>query len=180
MTPISCPRPLLLVVLAAAGIAGCEQRREPAAEGAPAAPAAPAAALPAERQLVYVPVYSHVFFPDARRTINLTATLSVRNADPEHPVVVTSVRYHSSDGRLVRSYLHEPLQLAPLASTAYVVEEKDTSGGVGASFLVEWGADGAVAAPVVEAVMISAASAQGISFVTTGRPVGPRFSAPRP
>jgi hypothetical protein len=42
-------------------------------------------------------------------------------------------------------------------------------GGVGANFIVEWIAEKEVSEPVVEAVMISAASNQGISFVSPGR-----------
>ena len=61
--------------------------------------------------------------------------------------------------------------LGPLATAEFVVDESDRTGGAGASFLVEWVADGPVSAPVVEAVMISTAGQQGISFVTEGRVV---------
>ena len=120
-------------------------------------------------ETVYVPVYSHIFFQDGGREIDLTATLSVRNTDPARPVTVGDVRYHDSDGRLVRRY--EGAVLAPLASRSYVVAEQDRAGGVGASFVVRWGADAEVSAPVVEAVMIGTAGAQGISFVSRGQVV---------
>ena len=122
-------------------------------------------------QTVYVPVYSHVYSQDGGREVDLAVTLSVRNTDPERPVVVSAVRYHDSVGRLVRTY--EGGRLAPLASRAYVVDEGDRTGGVGANFVVQWQAEGAVSPPVVEAVMISTASSQGISFVSRGRVVRP-------
>lgn len=118
---------------------------------------------------VYVPIYSHIFFRDSRRDIDLTATLSVRNADAAESIQVTAVRYYDSDGALVRRYLDAPLTVGPMASTAFLVEQRDDTGGVGANFIVEWRAERGVVPPVIEAVMIGAASSQGISFVTQGR-----------
>lgn len=122
-------------------------------------------------QTVYVPVYSHIYFEDEGREIDLTATLSVRNTDPEHPITVAAVRYYDSAGRLVRQYGEEAVPLPPLGSRAYVVAEDDRTGGVGANFLVEWRAGAPVSAPIAEAVMISTASTQGISFVSRGEAV---------
>lgn len=129
-------------------------------------------------QVVYVPVYSHIYFRDARRDIDLAATLSIRNTDSEHAIRVTAVRYYDSDGALVRSYPNTPRSLGPMASTDYLVEQQDDTGGAGANFIVEWAADRAVTAPVIEAVMISASSSQGISFVTQGRVLKSRNAAP--
>ncbi len=134
-------------------------------------------------QTIYVPVYSHIYYQDRQRVINLTVTLSVRNADPEHGIWVDSVQYVDADGQLVRSELTAPHQLAPLASLEFVVEEDDTSGGSGASFLVQWSSEEPAVAPVVEAVMISAASTQGISFISPGRVIAehsPSSAAPLP
>jgi len=120
-------------------------------------------------QTIYVPIYSHIYIRDKSRVINLTATLSIRNTDAQNPIRITSARYYGTNGALVREYVNEPLRLAPMASTDFVVAEDDTSGGAGANFIVEWGASIEVTEPVVEAVMISTASQQGISFVSTGR-----------
>jgi len=127
----------------------------------------PSAAL--SGQTIYVPAYSHIYYHDRQSLIHLTITLSVRNADPTHAIWVNSVQYYDANGGLVRNDLEAPQQLAPLASLEFVVEEDDTSGGSGASFLVNWSSTEQTVAPVVEAVMISAASTQGISFVTVGR-----------
>ena len=122
-------------------------------------------------QAVYVPAYSHVYSGNRQRPVDLAATLSVRNTDEETPIRLSRIRYVGSDGQTLRSYLTEPRVLGPLATAEFVVNESDRTGGAGASFLVEWVADGPVSAPVVEAVMISTAGQQGISFVTEGRVV---------
>lgn len=124
-------------------------------------------------QTVYVPIYSHIYHQDGSREFNLTATLSIRNTDPEHPIVITAVRYYDSAGRLIQRYLEQPNELLPLASQSFVVEERDKAGGVGANFIVEWQAGVHVSSPIIEAVMISTASSQGISFVTRGQVVRP-------
>jgi hypothetical protein len=129
-------------------------------------------------QTIYVPIYSHIYTRDKHRSINLTATLSIRNTDAQHAIRITSVRYYGTDGAQVREYASAPVRLSPMASTDFVVAEDDTSGGVGANFIVEWGAGVEVTEPVVEAVMISTASQQGISFVSAGRVIKRRGPQP--
>lgn len=120
-------------------------------------------------QTIYVPVYSHIYFENKKQAIDLSATLSVRNTDIDNSIIITSVRYYDTNGKLVRQYLENPVELGSLASTDFVVERTDKSGGLGANFIVEWVAEKEVSQPVVETVMISASSAQGISFVSNGR-----------
>jgi hypothetical protein len=121
-------------------------------------------------QTIYVPVYSHVYQDSRRRPFNLVTTLSVRNTDLEHPLQVTSVRYYSSRGQLVRNYVEQPLTLGPLAATDFVVDEHDADGS-STNFIVEWVAENEVHEPVVEAVMISTMLSQGLSFTAPGRPI---------
>ncbi|BBC23584.1 DUF3124 domain-containing protein [Pseudanabaena sp. ABRG5-3] len=121
-------------------------------------------------QLIYVPIYSHIYHnnsPD--RALNLSATLSIRNTDLNNSIAIASVRYYDTKGKLVRQYINQPVELQPLASTEVFIETDDVAGGAGANFIVEWTAEKKVYAPVVEAIMISTASAQGISFTSTGR-----------
>lgn len=124
-------------------------------------------------QTVYVPSYSHIYYQDGTREFGLTTTLSIRNTDPVFPVTVTRVQYNASSGRPLRQYAEAALRLPPLASHAVVVDERDTAGGVGAHFLVEWRADRPVSVPLVEAVMIGTAGTQGLSFVSRGQVVRP-------
>jgi hypothetical protein len=120
-------------------------------------------------QTVYVPIYSQIYTVEQRRTIDLTATLSLRNTDLTQPIIITSVNYFNSRGEQVRKYLEQPVELNPLAATEFVVDQQDASGGTGAAFVVEWVAQTPVSTPVIEAVMIHTLGNQGLSFVSQGR-----------
>ena len=120
-------------------------------------------------QTVYVPIYSHIYFQDKSRTLNLTATLSIRNTDLTHPITVTAVRYYDTDGNLIRKYVEQPIRLAALATTEFLVEEQDTRGGSGANFIVGWSATERVTEPVVEAVMVNSSLGLGFAFISPGR-----------
>jgi len=125
-------------------------------------------------QIIYVPIYSEIYDLDQSRTFSLTATLSLRNADIDNSLVIETIDYYDTAGTLIKPYLSQPIQLAPLASTAVVIDNRDTTGGVGANFLVAWRAAADVVPPVIEAVMISTTSQQGISFVSPGRVIEQR------
>ncbi|HKL18253.1 MAG TPA: DUF3124 domain-containing protein [Halalkalibaculum sp.] len=120
-------------------------------------------------QTIYVPVYSHIYQLNQQKTFNLTATLSIRNADLNRTLILTKVLYYDSQGDIVKNYLDEPMTISPLASTSFVVEENDLRGGVGANFIVGWESENPTFPPIVEAVMISTSQQQGISFVSHGR-----------
>ena len=128
-------------------------------------------------QTLYVPIYSEIYYFDKSRTIQLAATLSVRNTDPQHPIIITSVKYYDSEGNLVREHLENTLQLAPLASTDFIVNQNDHTGGSGANFLIEWVAETEVYEPIVEALMVSTSSQQGISFISQGRVIESKSTA---
>ncbi|MEZ4654779.1 MAG: DUF3124 domain-containing protein [Candidatus Eisenbacteria bacterium] len=177
--PSARARVLVATLLLMLGVGACSS--EPSAESRPSSSIATEGADPGSEathdlpapvlgQTVYVPVYSHIYFHDEK------GDQSDGHAErAEHRPAATdrghSVQYYGSNGDLVRRYLERDLVLAPMASREFVVEEDDTSGGAGASFLVEWHADSEVSEPVIESVMISATSAQGISFVSPGRVV---------
>ncbi len=122
-------------------------------------------------QLLYVPVYSHIYIGDRERPFNLAVTLSVRNTDPRERLQLVQVDYYDSDGHLVRHYLDKPREMPPLATIRFVVAEKDVKGGSGANFLVRWESVDPVNLPVVESVMIGAQSGQGISFTSQAREI---------
>ncbi len=127
-------------------------------------------------QTVYVPIYSHIYTWDQNRRMDLTATLSVRNTDLSRSMIVASVNYYGTDGKLIRKYLEQPVQLDPLASTSFLVNQEDRSGGAGAAFIVEWVSQSNVSTPVIESVMINTGGNQGISFVSSGRVIKSRSS----
>ena len=120
-------------------------------------------------QIVYVPIYSYIYMWDRNRRMDLTATLSIRNTDRQHPIILMAVDYHDVSGKLVRRYLDNPVELGTLAAAEFVVNQEDTSGGSSASFIVRWVATNPVTDPVIESIMINTSGNQGVSFVSTGR-----------
>jgi hypothetical protein len=120
-------------------------------------------------QTLYVPIYSHIYFKNEGRTIDLAATVSIRNTDSEHAIVLSTIDYIDNYGRPVRQYLDRPRELEPMASTSVLIEERDAAGGLGANFIIEWSAEQPVHAPIVESIMISTRSSLGISFASPAR-----------
>lgn len=89
-------------------------------------------------QTIYVPVYSHIYYENQQKVIDLSVTLSVRNTDLSNPIIITSVRYYDMTGKLIKQYLKRPVELGSLASADWVVERTDTRGGSGANFMGEF------------------------------------------
>lgn len=117
---------------------------------------------------IYVPIYSHIYVENEKRTVDLAATLSFRNIDPEHPIIVKSARYYSTDGALLKEYVKSPVELGPLATADIVIAREDSSGGAGANFIVDWVAKTEVVPPLAEAVMTATGSPQSMSFTSRG------------
>ena len=128
-------------------------------------------------EMIYVPIYSSIFFHDSKRTVDLAATLSIHNVDPDHTIDVTKVAYHDTAGKLIRNYVEKPLTLAPFETRNFVIEKSDTAGGTGANFIVEWRAAPPAIPPLVEALMVNLSSNQSISFTSQGKVIK-RFDAP--
>ncbi len=118
---------------------------------------------------IYVPIYSHVYYANQQRIYNLSATLSIRNTDLENSLIVTAVKYYDTEGKLVKQYVQNPLRLGPLVSRDFYLEQKDTTGGSGANFLVEWVAEKQVNEPIVEAVMVGISGSQALAFSSSGK-----------
>ncbi len=122
-----------------------------------------------EGQTLYIPAYSHIYFGDRDRPYLLTVTLSIRNVDPEHSIIVTRADYYETQGGHLKKFIEKPIVLKPLESKRYIIPERDDSGGSGANFMVDWKSDQPVNAPIVESIMIGTKGQQGISFTSRGR-----------
>ena len=120
-------------------------------------------------QTIYAPAYSHIYHGDKERPLDLAVTLSIRNTDPVHAIDLVTVDYFDTDGKKVRSYLGSEMKLGPMSSTRYVIPESDSSGGSGANFIVRWKSSEKVSEPIVETIMISTRTQQGISFTSRGQ-----------
>jgi hypothetical protein len=126
------------------------------------------AARLSQGQLLYVPVYSHIYAGDKTKgnEFYLAATLSLRNIDQKKSITVTQADYYDSQGKLIRKYLDKTATIAPFSAMEFIVKESDIEGGSGAKFVIRWQSDEMMSPPLVEAVMIGAKMQQGISFTS--------------
>ncbi len=119
-------------------------------------------------ETIYVPAYSRIFSYPGRSDL-LAATLAVHNIDPETSITLEKVDYHNEDGDLLRTVLDTPVVLKPLQSKIVLIPINDTSGGVGANFLVVWSSEKPALSPIAEAIMTSGSGGPGPSFTSRGK-----------
>lgn len=124
-------------------------------------------------QTVYIPAYSHIYHGPRNQAYQLTSTLGIHNMNFRQDIIVKQVRYYDSQGMLVKKFLSAPRPLTAMETIEFIIAEKDTSGGSGANFVVDWEAAEPVNPPLIEAVMIGSSSGLGISFTTRGVPMAP-------
>ena len=129
-----------------------------------------------EIHLVYVPVYSHIYYRGGA-PYELETTLSIRNVDNDRSIFVESVEYYDTAGDLEKKHVDRLIRLAPLQTIEFLIESRDSSGGSGANFLVRWGAMTEVDKPMIETIMVGAAGTQGISFGRSGSEISLRESS---
>lgn len=106
-------------------------------------------------------------------TVDLAATVSVRNVSIVHPITLDWVGYYDSLGKQVREHLEKASTLPPMGSVEFVIQRSDTTGGPGANFLIRWHAAAAVDEPLIEAIMLGQSGNAGISFSSRGRALTP-------
>lgn len=119
----------------------------------------------------YIPVYSSVMAANGTTQIDFSVTLSIHNGSPTRPITIERIDYYDTAGRLVDSALDRPVALKPYGTVQIVVPQRDTRGGLGANFVVDWTAPTASVEPIIEAVMLSNHANQSYGFVTVGRKV---------
>jgi len=117
---------------------------------------------------VYIPIYSDIYYIDSKHTFPLTATLSIRNTSFSDSIYVFTIDYYNSSGEKIKRFNDATLLVKPMESVEFVVENKSGSGGVGANFVVEWGARNEAQRPYFQGIMIGTSGQQGISFTTEG------------
>lgn len=120
------------------------------------------------RGSTYLSVYPEIYSFSQRQVHPLTATVSLRNISSTDTVFVQRADYYNTGGTLVHAYVEKPIYLKPLETIEIVIDEANNAGGTGANFIFEWSSPHARTEPRFEAVMISTAGQQGLSFVTQG------------
>ena len=132
-------------------------------------------ALPGENLDVsgafYVPAYSSVAMSQGKLRADFSVTLSVHNASETKALVLKRIAYFDTAGKMVESYLKEPVALNPFSTIEVAIAANDTRGGTGANFIVDWAAAGDIAEPVVEALMVGSVGAGHYAFISQGRSV---------
>ncbi|HUI96924.1 MAG TPA: DUF3124 domain-containing protein [Xanthobacteraceae bacterium] len=125
------------------------------------------------RGTIYVPTYSRVYGAAGsdRKQLQFSTTLRIDNTSATKPLVIERIEYYETTGKLVQSYLAEPLALRPFGTIEIVIPAEDERGGPAANFIVNWAGAGPIAEPMVEAVMIGSQDNTSYSFVSTGRPI---------
>lgn len=131
--------------------------------------AVPVGALPV-RGSFYVPAYSQVVRSAGGMTIAFSVTLTIHNVSETRPLVLNRIAYFDTAGAQVEAFLKSPVALKPLATLQLSIPVTDARGGAGANFLVDWAAEGAIAEPAVEALMLGSIGNATYSFVSVGRP----------
>ena len=121
-------------------------------------------------QKFYVPLYSHLNRAGGLGTLDLAGILAIHNTSESDSIIITSVRYYDTSGKLLEDCLvDKSLRLGPMANTEFGVARSDRRGGSGANFIVEWVAEKEVSDPVVESIMITASGTQGFTFTSRGQ-----------
>jgi len=120
-------------------------------------------------QTVYVPIYSYIFSRGDEKHLNLGVNLSLRNTDSAYSINITEVNYYDSEGKLIKSYLNSQKELKPMASTYFLIERRDKSGGWGANFIVMWESAKSVTEPLIEAIHMGTAGPNSYAFDSRGK-----------
>jgi hypothetical protein len=132
-------------------------------------------ALPSEKLGLtgsfYIPAYSSVSLSEGRLRADFSVTLNIHNASETRPLVLRRIAYFDTGGKPVQSYLKEPVALKPFATIEVFIPTTDVRGGTGANFIVDWAADGPIAEPVIEALMLGGLGTGQYAFISQGRPV---------
>ena len=131
------------------------------------------AQAPQKGQMVYLPIYSHIWYGDKDKKGNpaqtlLSSMVSIRNTDPGASIRILSARYFDTQGRLIREYLPMPVTVPAFATHELFVEYQDSSGGSGANFAIVWESEGEVSPPLVEAIHARLDAGRSVVFSTSG------------
>ena len=129
-------------------------------------------------QVLYLPVYSHIYHGDLDKQGKpfqtlLSAHVSIRNTNTKVPLKILFARYYDTDGKLLKEFVPAPVSIPPLGTHELFVPRSDVTGGSGANFLISWSAASSVNPPLVEALHVDIQPARTLIFLTTARPLYP-------
>ena len=127
-------------------------------------------------QVLYLPIYSHVWHGDldsrgepAKALVSIS--VSIRNTDPLKSIRVTSAQYYDTDGKKLREYVASPRTVQPMGTYELFIPRSDDSGGSGANFVIAWKSDSPASPPIVEGFHANLPAGRSIAFTTSARPI---------
>ena len=129
-------------------------------------------------QMLYLPIYSHVWHGDldskgvALKTL-VSVLVSIRNTDPSRSISILSAQYYDTEGRKLSEFVKSPRTVKPMETYELYVPRSETAGGSGANFVIQWKSDAPANPPLVEALHLDLPSGRSIAFTTTARPILP-------
>ena len=129
-------------------------------------------------QTLYLPIYSKIWHGDLmsenKSPISslVSVLVSIRNTSLKTPIKVLSARYYGTDGKFLKEYVARPVAINAMGTYELFVERKESEGGSGANFIIQWESATPTNPPVVEAVHADTRNGvPTITFVTSARPV---------
>lgn len=117
----------------------------------------------------FLSIYSQIFLRTANDQAELTSTVSIHNANLKDKIYINKAVYYNTEGEPIRTYFDDPIYINPMETVQIIIDGIDNEGGTGANFVFDWSIKPGTNEPIMEAIMISTYSSQGISFVTTGK-----------
>ena len=127
-------------------------------------------------QLLYLPIYSHVWHGDVdargvpMKTL-VSVLVSIRNTDLTRSITVLSAQYYDTEGRKLREFVNAPKAVKPMGTMELYVPRSETAGGSGANFVISWQAEAPANPPLVEALHLDLPAGRSIAFTTSARPI---------
>lgn len=131
-------------------------------------------------QTLYLPIYSKIWFGD--RVIEgkypidklVSALVSIRNTSLKTPIRILSARYYDTNGKLLKEYLPKPALVNSMGTLELFVERKESEGGSGANFIIQWESATPTNPPLVEAVHADIRNGlQSLVFTTSAHAIQP-------
>ena len=128
-------------------------------------------------QTLYLPVYSKIWHGDrieGQHPVDrlVSALVSVRKTSLKTPIKIISARYYNTDGKLLKEYLDKPVVVNAMGTLELFVERKESDGGSGANFILQWDSAVPTNPPVVEAIHADIRTGQqAFVFITTAHPI---------
>ena len=129
-------------------------------------------------QTLYLPIYSHIWhgnkIVDGKYPVKslVSALVSIRNTSLKTPIRITTARYYSTDGKLLKEFLTKPVEIGAMGTLELFVERKESEGGSGANFIIQWNAATSTNPPVVEAVHADIkGGGPALTFITIAKPI---------